>query len=163
MNYQDWEQTVPDAIRNDTLWKVTAYRFALFASDLAWYDVSKLMQDKRTIEIASQLYRAIGSISANIAEGYSYRSDKNEARYYEYAYGSARESRDWYFKARHVLGEPVCQHRIALLANVIQLLKVTVANTRNPGKSFREDAEPYITIDLTNDAPIPSQHHSITA
>ncbi|NJM39546.1 MAG: four helix bundle protein [Anaerolineae bacterium] len=93
MNYPTWEQSVPQSIRNDTLWKVTAYRFALFASDLAWQDVTKLMQDKRTLEIASQLFRAIGSIGANIAEGYSYRSDKNEARYYEYAYGSARESR----------------------------------------------------------------------
>ena len=162
MNYSEWEQHIPQSIRNDTLWKVTAYRFALFASDLAWHDVTKLMQDKRTVEIASQLFRAIGSISANIAEGYSYRSDKNEARYYEYAYGSARESRDWYFKARHILGENVCQHRIKLLTNIVQLLKVTVANTRNPTNKLREEPEPYIALDYNADAPLPPQHDSMT-
>jgi four helix bundle protein len=29
------------------------------------------MQDKRTIALSNQLYRALGSISANLAEGYS--------------------------------------------------------------------------------------------
>jgi len=45
------------------------YRLALFASDLAWHDVCKLAQDKRTTGLSDQLYRALGSIGANIAEG----------------------------------------------------------------------------------------------
>jgi len=51
------------------------------------------------------LYRAVGSIKANIAEGYSHRSGKDQARFYEYSLGSARESRGWYYDARHILGE----------------------------------------------------------
>ncbi len=39
----------------------------------------------------------VGSIRANIAEGYSRGTGKDRARFYEYALGSARESRDWYF------------------------------------------------------------------
>jgi len=81
------------------------YRLAFLASDLAWFDVTKLMHDRRTVSLLDQLYRAVGSIKANIAEGYSHRSGKDQARFYEYSLGSARESRGWYYDARHILGE----------------------------------------------------------
>jgi len=38
MQYEEWERLVPETIRSDTLWKVEAYRLALFAADLGWYD-----------------------------------------------------------------------------------------------------------------------------
>ena len=53
----------------------------------------KLAQDKRTIEVADQLFRAVGSVHANISEGYSRQSGKDQARFYEYALGSDREAR----------------------------------------------------------------------
>ena len=115
MNYQEWEKSVPKAITDDVLWKVQVYRLALFAAEVGWQDVTKLAQDRRTLTISDQLYRSLGSISANIAEGYSRGSGKDRARFYEYALGSARESRDWYYKARHVLGETVTAHRLDLL------------------------------------------------
>ncbi|MBC7896698.1 MAG: four helix bundle protein, partial [Cytophagaceae bacterium] len=43
-----------------------------------------------------QLLRAVDSISANIAEGYSRFSGRERARFYEIALGSAREAREWY-------------------------------------------------------------------
>lgn len=46
--------------------------------DLVWYDVSKLVEDKRMIGLADQLYRAVGSVGANIAEGYSRQSGWND-------------------------------------------------------------------------------------
>ena len=55
------------------------------------------MQDRRTIGLADQLYRSLGSIGANLAEGYSRGTGKDRAHFYEYALGSARESRDWYY------------------------------------------------------------------
>jgi len=61
MNYVEWLKTVPAALMGDPLWRVEAYRLALFAADLTWRDVTKLMQDKRTLSFASQLYEAIGS------------------------------------------------------------------------------------------------------
>src|SRR5512135_354078 len=100
---------------------MSAYRLALFLGDLSWHDVTKLIQDRRTLGLSDQLYRAAGSISANLAEGYWYGTGQNRARYYEYALGSARESRDWYFKGRHILGETVTAHRIKLLAEVMRL------------------------------------------
>ena len=101
MTYEAWEMGVPEAIRGDTLWKVKAYRLALFLSDLAWHDVTKLAQDRRTREIADQLYRAAGNISSSIGEGYSRGTGRDRARFYEYSLGSARETRDWYYKGRH--------------------------------------------------------------
>ena len=98
MNYQEWLGTVPEELTGDPLWKMHVYRLALFVADLGWHDVTKLCQDKRTIALSDQLYRALGSISANIAEGYSRGSARDRARFYEYALGSARESRGWYYK-----------------------------------------------------------------
>ncbi len=49
MNYEIWKQNVPSEIAGDQLWQVEAYRLALFAADVGWQDVTKLMQDKRTV------------------------------------------------------------------------------------------------------------------
>src|SRR5215475_4487180 len=103
MNFDEWLTSVPDAIKDDALWQTAVYRQSLFLGDLAWYDSGKLLQDRRTVAISDQLYRASGGISATIAEGYGRLSGKDQARYYEYSLGSARESRDWYFKGRFVL------------------------------------------------------------
>lgn len=114
MNYEKLTNSVPEDIKGDSLWKIEAYRLALFAADIGWYDVTKLMRDRRTLSLSDQLYRALSAISSDIAEGYSRISGKDRARFYEYALGSARESRDWYYKGRHVLEEEVTQHRMGL-------------------------------------------------
>jgi hypothetical protein len=68
MTYEAWEAGVPDAIKADPLWKMAVYRKALFLGDIAWPDATRLVRDKRTTSLADQLYRAVGSIDANIAE-----------------------------------------------------------------------------------------------
>ena len=141
MNFEDWEQEVPETITGDILWKVKAYRLALFGANLGWYDITKLAQDRRTVSLSDQLYRSLGSISANIAEGYSRSSNKDRARFYEYALGSARESRDWYYKGRHILSESVAFHRLNLMTEIIRLLLVMVSNQRKP--NLKEDIEAY--------------------
>jgi four helix bundle protein len=143
MNYETWVGEVSEEIKGDSLWKAEAYRLGLFAADVGWRDVTKLFQDGRTRSLADQLYRALGSVSANVAEGYSRGSGRDRARFYEYALGSARESRDWYFKARHVLGETVVQHRLNLLTQVIRLLLTMIPQQR--GRSLRESVAVYQT------------------
>ncbi len=69
-------------ITGDSLWKMEAYRLALFAADLGWHDVTKLAGDRRKLDLAGQLYRALGSIEANIPEGYSRGSGRDRARFY---------------------------------------------------------------------------------
>jgi four helix bundle protein len=98
--------------------------------------------------LTDQLYRALGSISANLSEGYSRGTSKDRARFYEYALGSARESRDWYFKGRHVLGEKVIQHRLQLLTEIIRLLLKMVPEQRR--YMIREESVLYQT-DLDDD------------
>jgi len=130
MNYEEWLAAVPAELTNDPLWRMKVYRLALFAGDLAWHDVSRLIQDRRTISLADQLYRAVGSIGANVAEGYSRQSGKDQARFYEYALGSTREARTWYYQARHVLPEAVASHRLRLLTEIICLLLTIIPGER---------------------------------
>ncbi len=141
MNYPEWQKSVPAAITNDSLWKMAAYRLGLFLSDVAWADVTKLAGDSRARSLADQLFRAAGSISANLAEGYSRGTGRDRARFYEYALGSARETRDWYFKSRHVLGPSVTEHRLNFLTEVIRLLLRMVPDQR--GTMLKEDELPY--------------------
>ena len=141
MTYDQWEAAVPDQLRGDSLWKVKAYRLSLFATGLGWHDVTELAKDRRTIGLADQLYRALGSISSNIAEGYSRGTGRDRARFYEYALGPARESRDWYFKARHILGAPVTGHRLDLLTEIIRLLLTMVPQQR--ASAIRDPEEEY--------------------
>lgn len=129
-SYKEWVESVPEAIKVDALWKLAAYRQALFLGDIAWHDIAKLNQNKYVWELCNQLYRSVGSISANIAEGYSRGSRKDRARFYEYALGSARESRDWYFKSRHLLEEEVFTHRLNLITEIIRLLLTMVPQQR---------------------------------
>jgi four helix bundle protein len=137
----EWEASIPESIRGDALWRMTLYRLALYLGDLAWEDVTALHSDGRTRRVADQLYRAVGSISAIVAEGYSRGSGKDRARFYEYALGSAREARDWYYKARHKLGDDVANARLDLLADICRQLLGTIGN--QPGRSLREPAVDY--------------------
>jgi len=117
------------------------YRLALLAADIGWRDITKLQKDHRTISLSDQLYRALGSVGANIAEGYSRGTGRDRARFYEYALGSARESRDWYYKARHLLGENVIQHRLELLTSIIRLLLTIIPKQRQ--STIRETETEY--------------------
>ena len=130
MNFDEWIKTVPQAIIRDSLWSLKVYRLALFAADIGWHDVTKLTQDRRTLALSDQLYRAIGSIGANLSEGYSRSSGKDRARFYEYSLGSARESRNWYYDGRHVLGDTVANHRMDLHSQVARLLLTMLPSER---------------------------------
>jgi four helix bundle protein len=172
MNYEDWLKSVPVEITGDPLWKVEAYRLALFVADLGWHDVTKLTHDKRMLGLSDQLYRAVGSIGANISEGYSRGSGKDRARFYEYALGSARESRGWFYGGRHVLGEKVAEHRMRLVTQIIRLLLTMVPDQRH--SFLQEDSLPYHCASeiktvpgpdelpgLLNEAPLPEiTHHA---
>src|SRR3954471_6637858 len=112
---------VPIEIRTDSLWKMKAYRLGLFMSDLAWEDAGTLLAEPRARSTADQLYRAASNISSNFSEGYSRGTGKGRAIFYEYAVGSARETRDFYYKGRRTFSEDVVSHRISLVSTIIRL------------------------------------------
>jgi four helix bundle protein len=155
MTYDEWLASVPSEFTRDPLWRMEVYQLGLFASDLAWHDVSKLAQDKRAISLADQLYRAVGSISANIAEGYSRKSGKDQARFYEYSLGSAREARVWYYQGRHILPGAVATHRLQLLTKIIRLLLTIIPAER--GYKLTEEQTTYSlnTKNLLDNPPLP--------
>ncbi len=141
-------KTVPSDIRADVLWTIKAYRLSLFLSDITWLDIGKLAGATGMKSLSDQLYRSVGSICANIEEGYSKFSTKDTARFYEYALGSARESRGWYYRARHILGVEVTDHRMAILTDIIRLLLTMVPDQR--GASIKEDSPEYLVLEITD-------------
>jgi four helix bundle protein len=140
-NFQNWLEQAPDVFTADTLWKMKVYQYAMFLADLAWHDATKLMGDRRTIGLSEQLYEAVGSIGANVSEGYSRSSGKDRARFYEYSLGSARESRGWYYDGRFVLGDEVANHRMQFLTQVIRLLLTMLPEER--ARTIREEEAEY--------------------
>ncbi len=129
MNFEEWQSKVHQVMLHDPSWKMEAYRLSLFLSDICWVDTSSIL-DKRIYSLADQLYRSVGSISANIVEGYSRLSNKEKARFYEISLGSAREAKDWYFKSRHILGEEVFLSRANLITSIIKLLNKMIVDRR---------------------------------
>jgi|SRR5688572_10060981 len=128
--YRSWLLTVPEEITSDAIWTSTAYRLATFVSDRLWDDLGRLTADARTIGMADQLGRAVRGIGASYTEGYSRRSGRDRCRYYEYSLGSAREARDWVFKARRVLGIERANETLSILGRIIRLLTVTIVRER---------------------------------
>lgn len=128
MNYKSWEEEIPKTMKEDPSWKMEAYRLSLFLSDICWVDTSKIFE-RRVYSLGDQLYRSVGSISANIVEGYSRISNKEKARFYEISLGSAREAKDWYYKSRHILGDEVFQSRTEILTSIIKLLNKMIVGS----------------------------------
>lgn len=127
----EWATVVPQAIRDDPLWRLPAYRIALFIGDLAQVeDAPRIQRDYRTRKHLDQFIDATGSISSNIAEGYGRTTGPDRAKFYEYALSSAREARDWYFKVRHALEPNVAAERIESVTRVMKILTVAIVRER---------------------------------
>jgi four helix bundle protein len=133
MDISEWQKQVHQSYKNDPSWKMEVYRVSLYLSDLCWNDTSKIL-GKRFFSLADQLYRSVGSISSNVVEGFSRLSNKEKARFYEIALGSAREAKDWYFKSRHILGDEIHIHRIKILTSIIMLLNTMIVDRRKAAR-----------------------------
>ncbi|AHG87857.1 CHP02436-containing protein [Gemmatirosa kalamazoonensis] len=118
-------------VRGDPVWRLPAYQNALFAADVAWPDVLLLSKHPVTAPIAGQLYRALGSVGANLSEGYSRSSGRDRVRLYEYSLGSARESVVWYRLGLPLLGHEIVQHRQDTLERIIRMLLITIPRERH--------------------------------
>lgn len=153
MNYAEWLTSVPSEITNDPIWKLEVYRLALFADDIGWNDVVALSKNNLMWSVADQLHRSLGSISANLTEGYSRSKGLDRARFIEISLGSARESRDWYYKARHVLPSDVIKHRMALITKIISMLTPMIAHQRK--NAIREQQAEYNLSTFSLDSLIP--------
>jgi four helix bundle protein len=128
--FADWEATLPPTFIRDPIWRTLAYRFGVWLGHLARQDYDLLFADRRSRNVADQLLRAVDGISANLSEGYARTTGKERARYYEYALATAREARDWYFKARDVLGDNLVDQRLQILDRIIRILTAVAPRER---------------------------------
>jgi len=140
--YERWLRTVPAEITEDTLWRITAYRYALFAMARAQADVPLFEHCRETRPHVDQLLRAVGAISANLEEGYGRSGAADRAHFYEYALSTAREARGWYFKCASALPAETLSFRLSVFTQIIRLLTKTVPEVRASKTRWRPRREP---------------------
>ncbi len=104
--------------------KLDDIRFYQLAKELwneFWEDSELLIKDIRGREIARQMTKSIGSINANIEEGYG-RGSKKEYQYFlKVSRGSARESKGWYQRSVKLLGQTIVDKRVGKLDQIIAM------------------------------------------
>src|SRR5665647_1158351 len=120
---------------HDPLARMRVFELATVLGPDCFEDAQALSANPITEEIAGQLYSAVGSISANISEGYSRSSGKDRARIFEIALGSVRESMSWYRSSEPVLGESVVKDRRDRLEEMRRLLLAIIPRER--GRAMR--------------------------
>jgi len=89
------------------------------------------LKDERGKTVARQLIRSVGSISANIEEGYGRGYGQDYAYRLKIALGEARESQGWYWKGRKLLSATVLDHRLVLLDEIIAMLTPNIQKQSN--------------------------------
>ncbi|HJP86619.1 MAG TPA: four helix bundle protein [Gemmatimonadaceae bacterium] len=99
----------------DPLYKMQAVQIARELLPQSWDDAHMLAQNEITKRMAGQLYAAMASILANLAEGYSRSSGRDRARIFEFALGSVRESMMWYRSGDRIIGRETVQSRLEKL------------------------------------------------
>ena len=76
-------------------------------------DSKLLMGDLRGREIAKQIVRSAGSISASIEEGYGRGYSKEFLRYLKISRGSARETKGWYIRGEEFFDSGILNESLA--------------------------------------------------
>ena len=135
--FEAWMARVPPEITTDTIWRTPAYRFSLYLAFQAQADLPLILACRQTRAHGDQLLRSIGGISASIDEGYSRSSGPERAHFYEYALGSSREGRGWYYKCSIALPVEIAGARIGRLSRIVRILTVVIPRERAMGTQWR--------------------------
>jgi four helix bundle protein len=146
--FGEWERNADTMRVGDPLWSVQAYRISLYAIECHTLDRRVNAQLGRAATL-DQLTRAVGSISANLAEGYSRSSVADRTRFYGYALGSTREAIAWYDTLNIELGD-VVKKRQDTLIQIRRLLLTMLKRTRPDGPAHSMRDFPKRTPDSDN-------------
>lgn len=100
-------------------------------------DVESFPKTRAATILTDQLLRAVGSISANIAEGFGRRAGAEYLHYLIVSRGSSTESENWLIKCRELnyLPEQVCREREALCQEVVKMLNAMIGALRRKAAS----------------------------
>ena len=131
MTCEEWEAGVHERVKREPVWEFFGYRKALFFYELVWRDCEKLMRDSRGRAVAEQLIRSAGSVSANVEEGHGRGYGKQRNWFLTVSIGSTRESKGWYWRAKHLLASKVLNLRLALADEVIALFVTELSRQRS--------------------------------
>jgi four helix bundle protein len=123
----------------DPIGRMRVYQLAVELLEEAWSDAEELSRHPMTIKVSDQLYSAVGSIEARIADGYSRSSGKDRSRFFEYALSSVRESVAWYRAGRPILGIDVTTKRWGKLEEIRRLLLAIIPRERERNIKRRDN------------------------
>lgn len=142
MEYEAWEQNVPDALKAEAIWQLEVYRLTLFVNDLGWGDVTRLRQDGRLGAVADFLHHALAALRDHLVAGHGRHPERARMRFYDHALEAAREARGWYVQAALVLEEETTQARLTLLTAIIRLLLDLLPHERH--RTLRDGNDAYV-------------------
>ena len=111
---------------SDPLDNLIFYQQAMQLYDAYWEDCAVLSKDFRGKEIARQLIRSCGSVSANIEEGYGRGYGKEYPQFLRISRGSARETKGWYQRSNKILNNELINERTQKLNGIIAMLSKTI-------------------------------------
>jgi len=111
---------------SDRLDEIVFYQMSMRLWEECWYDTEILLKDSRGREISNQLIRAVGSISANIEEGYGRGYGKEYPQFLRISRGSAREARGWYKRSSRLLSITTIEDRDKKLSSIIAMLSKSI-------------------------------------
>jgi four helix bundle protein len=120
--FRTWESRATEGQRGDPVWRFHGYRVALFMLDRVGRDVSTSKVRRAFPFQTDQLLRAVGSISANVAEGLGRQSAAERARFFGIALGSLRESETWYHAIAAEFPSELVELRLEQLTELRKLL-----------------------------------------
>lgn len=118
----------------DALDELRFYQLSLNIYDQCWDDCDVLMRDVRGVEVAKQMIRSCGSISANIEEGYGRGYGKEYPQYLRVLRGSARETKGWYRRSKRMLATEIIAERHGQLDGIIAMLSATIKSLESKSK-----------------------------
>ena len=122
LSFETWLTQIPESIRIERYWQLTAYQKALYLFDLTWQDTQNWLRDVRGQALARQMIASADSICANIEEGYGRGFGKQLLYFYTVALGSARETKGRLYRANAFYSPDVLQERLSLASEVVALL-----------------------------------------
>ena len=131
LKFEDWEKTIADYIKKDSLWESLYYRVALYLYDLVWDDCDILQKDFRARNNVAQIIRSSGSVSANMEEAAGRGiGTPDYVRILKISLGEIRETCGWYYRSLKAFPPDLLEHRY----KVVDHLKALVVNTLNSHK-----------------------------
>ncbi|HLF73932.1 MAG TPA: four helix bundle protein [Anaerolineales bacterium] len=122
LSFEEWQKTIPEAIRSERFWSLIAYQKALYLYDLLWQDTEVWLRDERGQALAKQIIGSADSVCSNIEEGYGRGYGKQFLQFYGYSLGSARETKGRIYRAKAFYPRDALNKRMHLASEVVALI-----------------------------------------